>query len=196
MPDFRKPSLPGPGHFESQRSGPDPAEVSAAGHRLANLLVRGPVDSADRDVVDRIVHLADDEGLALIAELWSHAAATTLAGALWRLYVLRTWVNRQPEVAAREFALSKSLAPVQEFLAGVHDPPGPDDVIALFDIVLRGIVGDNLDVALDRAAAFAHIIAVTRGQLPDADPSSGARLLDTAADLRKAAELERAGQLH
>lgn len=196
MSDFRKPSLPGSALFEAQADGADPAEMAAAGHRIATLLVRGPRDDADQGLVDRVLHLADAEGLGVIADLWSHAAADSLAGALWRLYLLRTWVYREPEQAAREFAAGKAFAPVHEVLAGVVDPPGPEEVIALVDTVVRGIVGADFDVTLDRAAAFAHIVGVGRAQLDDSDPHSAAKLVDTAMHLRHTAELERAARLH
>ena len=196
MSEFKKPSLPGPALFEAQADGADPAELAAAGHRIATLLVRGPRNDTDQGLVDRVLHLADEEGLAVIADLWSHAGADSLAGALWRLYLLRTWVHRQPEQAAREYAAGKAYAPVHEVLAGVVDPPGPEEVIALVDTVVRGIVGDDLDVTLDRAASFAHIVGVGRAQLDSGDPHSAAKLVDTALHLRRAAELERAGTLH
>jgi hypothetical protein len=196
MSEFKKPSLPGPALFEAQADGTDPAELAAAGHRIATLLVRGPRNDADQGLVDRVLHLADEEGLSVIADLWSHAGADSLAGALWRLYLLRTWVHRQPEQAAREYAAGKAYAPVHEVLAGVVDPPGPEEVIALVDTVVRGIVGDDLDVTLDRAASFAHIVGVGRAQLDSGDPHSAAKLVDTALHLRRAAELERSGDLH
>jgi hypothetical protein len=196
MSEFKKPSLPGPALFEAQADGTDPAELAAAGHRIATLLVRGPRNDADQGLVDRVLHLADEEGLSVIADLWSHAGADSLAGALWRLYMLRTWVHRQPEQAAREYAAGKAYAPVHEVLAGVVDPPGPEEVIALVDTVVRGIVGDDLDVTLDRAASFAHIVGVGRAQLDSGDPHSAAKLVDTALHLRRAAELERSGDLH
>ena len=196
MSEFKKPSLPGPALFEAQADGADPAELAAAGHRIATLLVRGPRNDTDQGLVDRVLHLADEEGLAVIADLWSHAGADSLAGALWRLYLLRTWVHRQPEQAAREYAAGKAYAPVHEVLAGVVDPPGPEEVIALVDTVVRGIVGDDLDVTLDRAASFAHIVGVGRAQLVSGDPHSAAKLVDTAMHLRRAAELERSGELH
>jgi hypothetical protein len=196
MTEFKRPSLPGSALFEAQADGADPAEMAAAGHRIATLLVRGPRSGDDRGLVDRVLHLADEEGLGVIADLWSHAAADSLAGALWRLYLLRTWVYRQPEQAAREFAAGKAYAPVQEALAGVVDPPGPEEVIALVDTVVRGIVGDDFDVTLDRAAAFAHIVGVGRAQLDSGDPQSAAKLVDTAVHLRRAAELERSSRLH
>lgn len=196
MNEFKRPSLPGPALFEAQPDGTDPAMLSAAGHRIATLLVRGPRTDADQGLVDRVLHLADEEGLDAIAELWSHASPDSIAGALWRLYLLRTWVHRQPDQAAREYAAGKSYAPVHEVLAGVVDPPGPDEVMALVDAVVRGIVGRDFDVTLDRAASFAHIVGVGRGQLDGGDPHSGAKLVDTAIHLRRAAELERADQLH
>lgn len=196
MTKFDKPSLPGPALFAAQAGGTDPAEMTAAGHRIANLLVRGPHDGTDQELVDRVLHLADEDGLGTIAELWQHAPADSIAGALWRLYVLRTWVHRRPEDAAREFAAGKAYAPVEEVLAGVVDPPGPEEVIALVDTVVRGIVATDFDVTLDRAAAFARIVAVGRAQLESGDPHSAARLVDTSIDLRRAAELERSGNLH
>ena len=55
--------------LESLPGEDDPAERTAAGHRIANLLVRGAHDPADQDLVDRVLHLADSEGLGTIAEL-------------------------------------------------------------------------------------------------------------------------------
>jgi hypothetical protein len=169
----------------------DPAELAAAGHRTAQALVRGPRAGADADLVARVVQLADTEGLGTLADLWSHAPPDTLPGTLWRLYLLRTWVHRDPVRAAQEFAAGRAYAPVHEVLAGVVEPPGPDEVLDMVDAVLRGIVGTDFDVTLDRAAAFAHIVGVGRGQLDDADPHSAARLVDMAAQLRRAAAVER-----
>ncbi|MFZ0140016.1 MAG: hypothetical protein WAL70_02950 [Aeromicrobium sp.] len=188
--------MPGPQVFEAQAQDADPAELAAAGHRIAHLLVRGPHDEADAGLVTRVLHLADEEGLGVIADLWSHTAPDTVAGALWRLYLLRTWVHGEPEQAAREFAAGKAYAPVHEVLAGVVDPPGPEEVLTLVDTVVRGIVGDDFDVTLDRAAAFAHIVGVGRSQLENCDAASAARLLDMAMHLRRAATLEREGTLH
>ncbi|KQY59108.1 hypothetical protein ASD11_05790 [Aeromicrobium sp. Root495] len=196
MSEYRRPSLPGPALFAAVADESDPAAMAAAGHRIATLLVRGPHGDADTDLVERVLHLADEEGLGVIAELWSHAAPETIAGSLWRLYLLRTWVHRQPERAALEYATGRAFAPVHEVLAGVVDPPGPQEVVELVDTVIRGILSADFDVALDRAAAFAHIVGVGRGQLDAEDPRSAARLLDMATHLRSAAALERLDRLH
>lgn len=197
MSPFGKPALPGSDLFEAQAASiEDPTERSAAGDRIAALIVRGPHDQHDQQLIERIVHLAEDEGLSTIAELWAHAAADTLAGALWRLYALRTWVHRQSNQASIEFAAGKRFSPVDELLAGVADPPGPDEVVALVDLVIRGIVGDDFDVTLDRAAAFAHLVGVGRAHLEVDDAHSAARLVETARALHRAADLERRGILN
>ncbi|MGZ8771171.1 MAG: hypothetical protein ACXWXJ_09250, partial [Aeromicrobium sp.] len=74
--------------------------------------------------------------------------------------------------------------------------PGPDEVIALVDTVVRGIVSGDFDVTLDRAAAFANIVGVGRAHLEVEDTKSAARLVDMAKVLHRDAELERSGQLH
>ncbi|MCW2746896.1 MAG: hypothetical protein JWP10_38, partial [Nocardioidaceae bacterium] len=133
MSDFKRPSLPGADLFAAQPGGEDPAEQAAAGQRIARLLVRGARTHDDQELVDRVLHLADEHGLDLVAEMWSAAPAESLAGALWRLYALRTWVHRQPDQAAREFAAGRMFSAVHEVLAGVADPPGPAEVILLVD---------------------------------------------------------------
>lgn len=195
MADFSKPLLVSADRFDLLPQSTDPVEVAAAGHRVAELLVRGAWDRDDTLTRDRILHLADTEGLGTIATLWSPAPADSLPGALWRLYVLRTWVHREPSRASREFGAGRTWAPVDEALAGVEDPPGPKEVIELVDAVVRGVVGSSVDVAFDRAAAFAHIVAIGRAHLDSSESPSGARLMDTAAELRRAAVLERAGRL-
>ncbi len=196
MAEFARPILPGSAMFDALAGGVDPAEQTSAGHRIAHLLVRGANEVKDQEMIERVVHLADSEGMAAIAELWSNAPAESIAGALWRLYLLRAWVRRNPGQASREFAAGRAFSPVDEVLAGVVDPPGPAEVIELADQVIRGVLNPDFDVALDRAAAFAHLVGVGRGQMEDSDSLSAARLLDLAAQLRRAADMERRGILH
>ena len=205
MGDFPKPLLIGAEFFDALDSGLDPAEKTAAGNRVAELLVRGPRVSNDADIVERVLTLADDEGLCSIAELWATALPDSLAGALWRLYLLRAWVHNEPNRAAHEFNAGRHWVPVDEVLAGVQDPPGPREVSQLADDVIRGAVRSDVDVAFDRAAAFAHIVAVGRAHIAPEhsveqsvnrnDAHSAAKLMEMAGHLRQAARLERAGKL-
>ena len=117
-----RPSMPGAGRFEAIETtahGADPAVLAEAAERAATALVRGARDQADSDLVSRVVHLADTEGLETLADLWAGAAPDSLAGVLWRLYVLRAWVYADPQTAAREFDRGRALAPVAEAISGV-----------------------------------------------------------------------------
>jgi len=200
-PRHHRPVLPGAARFEELVGDVDPAERSEAADRCAALLVRGPRDDGDAEIIERVVQLAEIEGLDQIAELWSGAPADSLAGCLWRLYLLRTWVYADPGSAAREFDLGRRHSPVHEVVAGVSDPPGPADVQALADTVLRGIrVGDFADT-LFRAAAFARVTAAGRAHDDHGDASSyrsdvaAARLMLMADQLEAAARLELEGRL-
>jgi hypothetical protein len=174
---------PGDGFFEVQLGGPDPAEVSAAAEMAAQVLVRGARADGDQAVADRVLHLADSEGLETLADLWSGAPADSLAGCLWRLYLLRTWVHTDPVEAARQFDAGRSRAAVAE-------PPGPEDLKVMADHVLRGIVqGDFADV-LFRASAFARVIAAGRAETEETSAAAASRMQHLADDLESAARQE------
>jgi hypothetical protein len=205
-PRHHRPTLPGAGRFEALPGDDDPAVRSEAADRCATLLVRGAHDSADEQVVARVVHLADTEGLDTLADLWSGSPADSLAGSLWRLYLLRAWVHADPAAAAREFDAGRRHTPVHEVVAGVVDPPGPDEVRRLADQVLRGVVVGDYGDTLYRAAAFARVVAAGRAFLGSdgtgrpADRGyesdlSASRLLTMAEQLEHAGALELDGRL-
>lgn len=195
--------MPGAGHFEAIEAAQhaDPALVTEAAERAAVALVRGARDQADAALVSRVVHLADTEGIETLAELWSGAGPQTLAGTLWRLYLLRSWVHADPETAAREYDRGRRLAPVAEAISGVEEPPGPDEVRALVDAVLRGVVVGDFADTLFRASAFARVAAAGRAQAEASGGSSystdlaASRLLSLADQLHQAAKLELDGHL-
>jgi hypothetical protein len=187
--------MPGHAAFDELPGGADPALRAEIAHRTAALLVRGARSQHDESVVERIVHLADDQGLDTVADLWAGAPPDSLPGALWRLYLLRSWVRADPTAAAREFAAGRRHAPVHEVVAGVVDPPGPDEVRQLADTVLRGVAAGDLSATLDRAAAFTRICATGRAEFPECDAASAARLVTLADHLESAARAERAGIL-
>jgi hypothetical protein len=197
-----RPLLPGAGHFEALSDELDPAARTEAADRCATLLVRGAHDTADEDVVARVVHLADTEGLDTLADLWSGSPADSLAGSLWRLYLLRSWVYADPAGAAREFDAGRRRTSVHEVVAGVVDPPGPREVRELTDHVLRGVVQGDFADTLYRAAAFARVVAAGRaheeaGHAGTTYPTdlSASRLLVLAEQLERAASLELEGRL-
>src|SRR6476620_3427380 len=120
---------PGAGFFEVIAGGDDPALISEA--------------------ADRLLHRADTEGIETIAQVWSGSPADSLAGCLWRLYLLRAWVHAAPAAVAREYEAGRARAQVARVVAGVADPPGPEQLKTMADEVLRGIAGgDFADVLL------------------------------------------------
>jgi hypothetical protein len=176
--------------FDDYVGGTDPASVSEAADRAAALLVRGAQESEDDAVADRLLHLADTEGIEAIAEVWSGSPADSLAGCLWRLYLLRSWVYADPVGVAREFEAGRARAQVARVVAGVAEPPGPEELKAMVDQVLRGIAGGDFADVLFRAAAFARVVATGRAGLPDPSDQEVRRMLVLAEQLENAGHLE------
>jgi hypothetical protein len=197
-----RPALPGAAHFHAIPTDDDPALRTEAADRAATLLVRGARDHADEQVVARVVALADTEGLETLADLWAGSPADSLAGCLWRLYLLRSWVYADPAAAAAEFDEGRRHTPVHEAVAGVVDPPGPDEVRQLVDQVLRGVAQGDFADTLYRAAAFARVVSAGRAHRVHegarstyAHDLSAAKLATMAEQLENAARLEVKGQL-
>nr|WP_179665746.1 hypothetical protein [Nocardioides panaciterrulae] len=181
---------PGSDFFEELTGGVDPAAVSEAADRAATLLVRGARESGDDAVADRLLHLAESEGIETIAEVWAGSPADSLAGCLWRLYLLRSWVYADPVGVAREYEAGRARAQVARVVAGVADPPGPDELKAMIDQVLRGIVGSDFADVLLRAAAFARVVATGRASLTGPTNDEVRRMLGLAEQLEAAGHAE------
>jgi hypothetical protein len=200
----RRPALFGPTALDSFVGAPDPAQRVEAAHATAQALVRHG-RGGDDAVAARLVALADEHGIDEVAELWSDQQADTLPGALWRLYVLRAGMRQDPAGLARAFDAGRGRAPVHEAVAGVGEPPGADEVLALADAVLAGAFTGDLAVALERAGAFCRVVstgwAVLADDLADAALAAAttrraADLIRTGVQLETAATLWRAGGLH
>ncbi len=155
----------------------DPAARLEAAHATAAAVVNHLAGSADTDATARMSAAMDtDDGLDAAARLWSVAAPVSLPGALWRLVALRAGVRRDPVQAARDFDTGRNHVPVSEVVAGVGDPPGPQEVLGLVDAVLCGVGGVNFDATLERAAAFARVVAVGRSFRADDEDATPARV--------------------
>jgi hypothetical protein len=185
--------------MDVQPGGIDPAEKDLIAHTTARLLVDGARTTDDEQTLQRLITLTDTHGLDTLAQMWSGTGADTLPGTLWRLYVLRDWVHRDPRTAAREFDAGRRCTPVLEAVAGVAEPPGPDEVRTLVDSVLAGAYTGDFGVALERAAAFSRIVAVGRAKGDDEDPQStesAVKLIKMAEHLEFAAGAWRRHELH
>jgi hypothetical protein len=200
----RRPALFGPTALDTFVGAPDPAQRVEAAHATAEALVRHG-RSGDEAVAARLIALADEHGIDEVAELWADQPPDTLPGALWRLYALRAGIREDPAGLARAFDAGRGRAPVHEAVAGVGEPPGADEVLALADAVLAGAFTGDLAVALERAGAFCRVVSTGWAVLADddADPGRGqaltrraADLLRTGAQLETAADRWRDGTLH
>jgi hypothetical protein len=181
---------PGADFFSAIVGGEDPARVSEAADLAANLLVRGARATGNPEVAERVLHLAESEGIETIAEVWSGSPADSLAGCLWRLFVLRSWVYADPVAVARQFDAGRRTAQVAQVVAGVADPPGPEELKTMVDEVLRGIAGSDFADVLFRAAAFARVVATGRARLDDATEDEVQRMLVLAEQLEAAGHQE------
>ncbi len=202
----RRPAMLDPRQADELVGDVDPAVRQEVAHTTAHIVVHQGRATEDPEVVARLVTLVETEGLDVVAGMWADSPATTLPGALWRLYVLREWVRRDPRTVAERYRLGVTRAEVADAIAGVAATPGPQDVSRLVDAVLSGVFAADLAIALERAAAFCRVLAT--GAALDADllednlgdeahriTRGASGLVRTADELETAAGLWRAGAL-
>lgn len=171
------------------------AQVEAAHETAAALLHIGHAE-ADPEVTRRLIELVDEMGFVVLADLWATRPARSLPGALWKLYLLREWVVSDPEGIARDYAEGSRLAEPHHVVAGV-DWPQPHEIRQVADEILRGAFTGDFAVALERAAAFCHVVSAGRHDRAGAAPAplAGDQLLTFISDLVACAALWRAGKL-
>jgi hypothetical protein len=204
---FHKPTLFPASVFDVYQGGEDPAQISRVAHETAGALLSRVRENPDPVVVDRLVAYTDHHGIDALAELWARAMATTLPGALWRLYLLRLLIRQDPETTSflyrRGTELSRTIDPV---VAGAPIPTGPGEIIDLADRILRGVFDGDFAVALERAAAFCRVSALGATSIADdselTDPARASelttralRLSTTANELTGCARLWRSDSL-
>ncbi len=148
------------------------SDEPGAAHRLAQETSWALLDRvrsvADPEVVDRVVGLASGHGLDDIAELWAREGTHSLAGVLWRLYLLRRVVSADPEGSADLFKRGAAVAvTIDPVIAGAAEPVTPASIAELCDTILRGAFAGDLAGALDRAASYCRIMALGSADLAD-----------------------------
>jgi hypothetical protein len=203
----RRPAFFSPAAMEAQGGVvSDPAEITEVAHATAAVLVGTGRAADDPELTARLVALVEELGLSTLAELWANRPARSLPGALWRLYALRAWVQSNPEEASADYQAGIRFTDVNHVVTGVAEPPGPQELKALTDAILRGVFDGDLGVALQRAAAFCRVVSAGRAErahtmdaqdreAAGAQTRRAASMLSTAEDLEACARLSRANEL-
>lgn len=186
-PKPHRPSLQDSISLEALGQRNDPIERRHIAHETASMLLAAGHDGADPSVVERMVSAVDEIGLPTLADLWEPCPAQSLPGALYRLYVIREWIDQQSEDVAREHAAGIAVEPAAS--GDVMDPPA---VRRMADEILRGAFTGDVAVAFERAAAFCAAVAAGRHARGEGDVTRLSRLAD---DLTACAALHRADDL-
>lgn len=157
---YHRPVLASHEIFERQAGGENPAAQHEAAYASARVLLARGRANTDPQVAQRLVDFTDEYGLETLALMWASAPAQSLPGALWRMYSLRDAVHRDATAVSRAFAKGLEDDYRSHVLAGVPDPPSAWEVVATADSILAGVYEGEVDIALERFAAFARVVAL------------------------------------
>jgi hypothetical protein len=194
-------------HFESVEGGEDPAQLLRTARETAHALVNRMRDTDDPGALERLAAFTDDSAIDAVAELWARSSPKSLAGALWRIYLLRVLVKQTPELTSSLFQRGTEVLPtIDAAVAGAMLPTGPAELQDLADQILNGLFRGDFAVALERAAAFCRVTAAGCTSLADdyeaLNPERATELTNralrlslTAEELTAEARLWRSGSL-
>ena len=205
--DFHRPTHFSNDWFERVEVDVDPVVRLQLASETANALLARVRSGADPEVVERILRVAREDGIDIVAELWSGARPHSLPGTLWRVHLLHALVTQRADETSHLYqAGADALHTAAPVVAGVPAPATPDELRALSDTILRGVFAGDFAMALERAAAFATVTAAGAVRLAHVDDPVhperaeertrlAARLTDIAEDLRVSARMWRADSL-
>lgn len=154
---FHRPARLEPEIAESLLVTEDTAVASQLAHHTAQVLLGAP-DDGDRLTRDGILAVVARHGVDDVAEMWASSPATTLPGALWRLFLVREWIRRDPALIERRYATTVDLtaggtrqpdaaatARFETALAQGRAVPDPEQVCAQINALLEGRLTDLPD---------------------------------------------------
>ncbi|MDY6052016.1 MAG: histone acetyltransferase [Rothia sp. (in: high G+C Gram-positive bacteria)] len=146
--------------FERYQGAGSPEDLATAAQASARALLSRGRANEDPSVTKRLVHYTDEFGIEAVAELWSRAAAVTIAGALWRIYALRGVIRANSQLMSHYYERGMHSSYLAQALAGVPSPPTANEICATVDAILAGAYTGDFDVALNRFAAFCRVLAL------------------------------------
>lgn len=219
---FHRPARLDPEAAESIEGAIDTAAASELAHQAAQALFGGsPTDDGpgagdpgERITRPGVVAAVTAHGVDAVAELWADSPAVTLPGALWRLFLVREWIRRDPAPIARRYATvidlsaadDGALSRFEAARAEARPAPSPDDLRAVLDRVLAGGLADTAALAPVLLVVAGFLRALAAGSNPvwiadDADELADrvtrrdSALLATADELTEAARRAESGRL-
>lgn len=197
----RRPAILDPKDAELLWGDSDPALASEAAHATADAVLYGPRHaSADGDLAARVGAIIDAEGLDEIAALWSRSPASTLPGTLWRLYLVRAWIIRDPDTITERFRAGSAARAQEGQDAAV---PEPAELREALTQLFTGTGDRELADLLDQSAAFLRTLAASSESGWQTDDEEATRpvtgrtnaITATAEELSASAVRARAGTL-
>lgn len=196
----RRPAILTSAQAEAIVGSEDPAQQSVIAHSLAWALLGVGDSDIDSESLDRFKNLLiHDDGIHEVAPLWSASPAFTLPGALWRLYLLAEWINRDPAYVTAQFerGLATNLIPGREAPVAA---PNIQTIRAQCDALFSAALNDDdLEETLYNAATFLRVIAANdlhaaRWITDELDPLAHPVTVRTKALLLTAEELDEASR--
>ena len=164
----RRPVLHPSGDLDRAFAADDPSVQHRIAHETSWAILHRVRRTSNPQIVDRVVRLAQGDGIDDLAELWADASAHTLAGMLWRLYLLRRVAEADPETTAQLFRMgSEAAVTIDPVVAGASTPITPASMIELCDTILRSAFRGDLADALERAASYCRIMGLGAAALAD-----------------------------
>ena len=188
---FHRPARLDPEAAEQIEGSTDTAVASELAHRAAQALIGGfPGTETEDDPITRsgIVAAVATNGIDDIAELWADSPATTLPGTLWRLFLVREWIRRDPELVARRSATVINLTEADDTTKARLES-SVTEIAPLLSATagfLRALaagsnpewIEDDTDELADRVTRRDSALLATADELTDATRRAAAGLLD------------------
>ena len=196
---FHRPARLDPEVAEAIEGGEDPAVASELAHRTAQALVGGfpePDGARGMEPITRegVVAVVAAHGVDAVAELWADSPATTLPGALWRLFLVREWLRRDPALIARRYAVvvdltgagPEALARLEAALVEARPAPGLAPLLAATADFLRALtagsdpvwIEEDTDELAHRVTRRPRALPATADELDEAARRAAALALD------------------
>lgn len=213
---FHRPARLDPEAAEQIEGSADTAVASELAHRAAQALIGGfPTDGEEGPITRAGVTAAvASQGVDDVAELWADSPASTLPGTLWRLFLVREWIRRDPQLVASRYATTIDLttdeAATARFEAALSEAtpaPAPADMRSHLDEVLAGRLEGSVTALaplLRMTSGFLRALAIGSNsvwieddadELADRVTRRDSALLATSEELAEAARRAAAGLL-